>query len=210
MTISYDSRITPDLVFSLAKVRMVSVAPKAEERCQMIIKIPYNIPSQNVTSRRHWTKDNAEKNRCASLISACMRNKFEHQGKVVVDIVSVRKKKISDKANLIGGAKYLIDGLVKARAIEDDSDAHVEIIYHQMVVKKGEQPHTVIELNEWIDPQIELDEVKKEFLRLKEIERLAVAFITTTRTRLDGQLFASDVTGLVLAIVENLKTKEIK
>lgn len=176
----------------------------------MIIKIPYNIPSQNVTSRRHWTKDNAEKNRCASLISACMRNKFEHQGKVAVSITSVRKKKISDKANLIGGAKYLIDGLVKARAIEDDSDAHVEIIYHQMVAKKGEQPHTVIALSEWIDPQIELEAVRKEFLRLKEIERLAVGFVVTTRQRDSGAFFAADFWAFGMALVENIKTKEIK
>lgn len=176
----------------------------------MNIKIPYNIPSQNVTSRRHWTKDNAEKNRCASLISACIRNKFEYQGRVRVDIISVRKKKISDTANLIGGAKYLVDGLVKARAIEDDSDAHVEIIYHQTVVKKGEQPHTVIELNEWIDPQIGVESVKKEFARLLEIERLAIAFVTKTRHRDEGSFFAADFWGFALAIVENLATKEIK
>ena len=60
------------------------------------------------------------------------------------------------------------------------------------------------------DPQIGVESVKKEFSRLMEIERLAIAFITTTRTRLDGQLFASDLTGFALAIVENLKTKEIK
>lgn len=177
----------------------------------MIIKIPYNIPSQNITSRRHWTKDNAEKNRCAFLISACMRNKFEHQGKVRVGITSVRKKRIADKANLIGGAKYLIDGLVKARAIEDDSDAHVEIFYDQELTRKGEQPYTVIELNEWIDPQIGVESVKKEFSRLLEIERLAIAFITTTRCCAgDGLLFASDVGGFALAIAKNLSTKEIK
>ena len=74
-----------------------------------------------------------------------------------------------------------------------------------------EQKKQLIAARESGDPKIGAESVKKEFARLLEIERLAIAFITTTRCRAgDGLLFASDVGGFALAIVENLKTKEIK
>lgn len=60
------------------------------------------------------------------------------------------------------------------------------------------------------DRRIGVESVKKEFSRLMEIERLAIAFITTTRQRNAETFFAADVWAFALAIVENLKTKEIK
>lgn len=61
-------------------------------------------------------------------------------------IFAHRKRKCSDIANLIGGAKPCIDGLKDAGLIVDDSDKFMRAEYHQYTVSRGEKPKTVIEV----------------------------------------------------------------
>ena len=87
-----------------------------------------------------------------------------------------------------------------------------EAMINEARTARGEElwpaiPHTPTELNERTRQNV--DAFGKEFARLLEIERLAIAFVTT-RQRNAESFFAADVWAFSLAIFENLKKKEIK
>lgn len=108
------------------------------------VTIPHHvILSQNKTMRRHWAANKRDNDRCYYNIVST-RNKDQsgpHLGhRRRVHILSVRRRLITDKANLIGGAKGLIDALTRAGVIVDDRDEMVEITYEQKTGNK----HTVI------------------------------------------------------------------
>ena len=125
----------------------------------MIFAVPYNIPSQNVTMRRHWRANHRDVVRVARLIQMIACSACSAQDKRSVTITSYRRQRITDEANLIGGAKQFIDGMVKAGALVDDSDKMAEITYLQNVLsaipdiwllKYGRIPLTVVEISDAI------------------------------------------------------------
>lgn len=97
------------------------------------LRVPLTIPGANVRERQHWSKQRAEVSRWAmwfrSLTTACQAAK----GKRRVRIVSYRIQRFRDHANLVGGCKGLIDGLVRAGLLVDDSIPLMEATYEQDV-----------------------------------------------------------------------------
>lgn len=59
------------------------------------------------------------------------------KGKRKVYITAFRTQRCRDIGNLIGGAKSLIDGLVHAKLLVDDSTKWAEFVYHQEVASKS-------------------------------------------------------------------------
>lgn len=65
-------------------------------------------------------------------------------------IVAYRKRTCTDLANLIGGAKACIDGMVDAGLLVDDGVKHCTIHYAQDVASKSptKKPCTIIEISD--------------------------------------------------------------
>ena len=126
----------------------------------MIFAIPYNIPSQNVTARRHWRANHRDVAQVAQMVRLVAWSICNAKGPRSVVVTSYRKQRITDGANLIGGAKSLVDGLVKAGALVDDNDRMARITYGQAVLSQlpeewvktyGRRPLTVIEILDLTD-----------------------------------------------------------
>ena len=65
-----------------------------------------------------------------------------------VVITTYRKQRIRDHANLVGGCKGLIDALVNAQLLHDDSDLWMEAEYHQELASKSPtgKPYTIVQI----------------------------------------------------------------
>jgi hypothetical protein len=96
------------------------------------ITVALEIPSQNRTDRMHWAKrSKLQRLWLVSIRAAAGRIEKATTPQSVV-IRSYRKRLITDHANLVGGAKLVVDALVKAGLLVDDSDDWAEIEYRQL------------------------------------------------------------------------------
>jgi hypothetical protein len=102
------------------------------------ITIPLEIPSQNTTEkgRCHFARARATKFRRWQWRMACMdqmRRAGIHVaiGRRNLHVTAYRRRYCADIANLIGGAKACIDGLVDAELLLDDRDSKAGISYAQ-------------------------------------------------------------------------------
>ena len=109
--------------------------------------VDIEIPSQNVRDRWHWSRVRRHLTLCRWAIMAAMGGRLQRRavGHRSVRITSVRRRRIIDHANLVGGAKSLVDAMTGIGLIEDDSDDLVTITYHQETLR-GRRPHTIIEV----------------------------------------------------------------
>ena len=122
--------------------------------------IKKTIQSQNKRDKMHWAqrskdRDDWQSRIVVQLYSVGAREYLSPKSKRMVTITSYRAK-LCDIANLIGGAKGLVDALTRARLLVDDSPQWMECTYHQFSKKespvKGErgagEPCTVITLED--------------------------------------------------------------
>lgn len=119
----------------------------------MKLEIPLEIPTQNATERgRTWRARAAgTKSRRNTWCHWC-RSKMviagvkEAKGKRWLHVIAYRSQRCADIANLIGGFKSCLDGLVDAGLLMDDRDILAEITYEQQVASKSptKKPHTTI------------------------------------------------------------------
>ncbi len=101
--------------------------------------IPVEVPSMNKRERMHWAQQRRE--------VATWERWFRHiqrpggmdkaTGKRLVKIHAYRRQRCHDEANLIGGCKGLIDGLVRAGLLVDDDRAHATFTYAEDVASKS-------------------------------------------------------------------------
>jgi hypothetical protein len=115
-----------------------------------VLVIGFEVPSQNRTDRRHWSACWKDRKRINWLLVAALPQAgCPHGGRRRrVEIIAYRRRLIADKANLIGGAKTLVDAIVGAGVLVDDSDRWAEITYDQALISKGghDRPTTVIRI----------------------------------------------------------------
>lgn len=96
------------------------------------IIIPGLLPSQNVRERSHWAvRRRQEKLWERSILWQTGIEDGTTSRRRKVRIISFRRQRITDHANLVGGAKGLIDCLVRAGLLVDDSDRWASISYDQ-------------------------------------------------------------------------------
>lgn len=128
------------------------------------ILIPAEIPSQNETERgrTHIIRASIKRrirNQWCWMAQCLMAEKGipRATGPRRLILTAYRVQRCRDVANLIGGAKACIDGLVDACLLQDDGDAHARITYRQDVASAsprnpGAKPRdrvaTVIEIED--------------------------------------------------------------
>lgn len=96
------------------------------------IIIPGLLPSQNVRERSHWaTRRRQEKRWERAILWQTGIEDGTTSRRRKVRIISFRRQRITDHANLVGGAKGLVDCLVRAGLLVDDSDRWASISYDQ-------------------------------------------------------------------------------
>lgn len=105
------------------------------------IVVPYEIPSQNRTDRMHWTKRSAQRDDLVWMLKVALgaqahRLVPQRRHRRMV-LTSWRTKLITDRANLIGGAKGLVDAIVAAGLLRDDADEWVHIEYAQALKRES-------------------------------------------------------------------------
>lgn len=114
------------------------------------------IPSQNVTEKgRSWlgraAKTKARRNLWRILCASGMAQVRipAATGPRLVHIVAYRRQRCKDIANLIGGAKACVDGMVDAGLMLDDQDSKARITYQQDVASASptRQPCTLIRVH---------------------------------------------------------------
>lgn len=119
----------------------------------MIIQIPLEVPSQNVTDRMHHMARHRLKQTWALRIKGTVLAlwKAKETRKMAVTIHSYRTRRITDHANLVGGCKMVIDAIRDAGLIVDDSDKWMVATYNQDVASKSPTggPCTVINIEPW-------------------------------------------------------------
>jgi hypothetical protein len=108
------------------------------------IVIPLEIPSQNETEkgRCHFARARRTKFRRHAWATCCrvemaVGHILPATGARRLHITAYRRRRCMDIANLIGGAKACIDGLVDAGLLLDDRDAKARITYAQELASKS-------------------------------------------------------------------------
>jgi hypothetical protein len=101
--------------------------------------IPVEVPSQNKRERWHWSKQRREVSGWERWFAYTMRpGRLDvATGKRKVHINAFRRQRCRDEANLIGGCKGLIDGLVRAGLLVDDDRAHATFTYAEDVASNS-------------------------------------------------------------------------
>lgn len=105
--------------------------------------IPYQVPSQNVRERFHGLERKRQLDHLLKLCNAIMGQQKPVAEPRVCMIESLRVRRIRDPANLIGGAKALVDCLVYLGWLWDDDERFAHILYRQDTAGKDE-PRTRI------------------------------------------------------------------
>lgn len=90
----------------------------------------------NVRERMHWRAQRREVTHWTILIRAAVGRLCPPNGKMAVHIHAFRRQRTRDEANLIGGCKGLIDGLVRAGLLVDDSRQWATFTYAEDVASK--------------------------------------------------------------------------
>lgn len=104
-----------------------------------VLLLHKEVPSMNVRERMHWRAQRREVTAWELLIRAqrVPGTLPIATGKMAVHIHAYRRQRTRDEANLIGGCKGLIDGLVRAGLLVDDSRQWATFTYAEDVASKS-------------------------------------------------------------------------
>lgn len=103
--------------------------------------LPGLLPSQNVRERTHWRARRRQEKAWERVIRCQVSVGDTTTGwERVVRIFTYRRQRITDTANLVGGAKGMVDCLVRAGLLVDDSDRWCAISYHQRLRSHADNP----------------------------------------------------------------------
>jgi len=93
--------------------------------------ISYEIPSQNKRDHWHWSQRHRDTKRAETALRVQASSIPRAKGPRKICVTAYRKVRCADIANLIGGAKGLVDALVRVGLLIDDKDACASIFYEQ-------------------------------------------------------------------------------
>ena len=114
--------------------------------------IPLETPSANTRERWHWSQQRREVSRWEKWFIYAQRpgGMDRAHGKRTVRIHAFRRRRCSDEANFLSGCKGLIDGLVRAGLLVDDSRELATFAYAEDVASKSptKKPCTRVQIEE--------------------------------------------------------------
>lgn len=119
---------------------------------KITLRTSEEIPSQNKTDKEHWSVDHRRGKRFERdlLLDLLIQTRKKARDKwtsrpafVKLKVISQRRRRITDDANLRGGAKSFIDAIKRLGLIYDDDDDHVSIEYVQ---KTGSPYYSEVEI----------------------------------------------------------------
>ncbi len=109
------------------------------------------IPSQNIHHNQHWSGYSAEKHVWLSLVALTMKPvlncRFPWSSWQIIRVMGP-KSRLYDHANLVGGAKPLVDSIRDNHIVLDDAPPNILIDYDQEI---GDRCYTLITLKETAD-----------------------------------------------------------
>jgi len=113
------------------------------------IVLPDASPSLNTFLRAHWAVRKRIKKHWGALVLASLPRGpgVEATGKRRLTVERHGKRAI-DVDNLAGGLKPIIDTLRAFRLLVDDNPLMMELLVSNVKLAKGEQPHTVLVLDD--------------------------------------------------------------
>ena len=112
-------------------------------------ELPAIWPSQNVYDRWHWARQRRQVEFWAGLIRCQLKAPAACDEFRTVLLQCYRRQRCRDKANLEGGAKGLVDGIVRAGLLKDDSSDWCDIAYRQGTIAMGGQRREYTVLTVW-------------------------------------------------------------
>jgi len=116
------------------------------------IVLPMATPSQNVYQRWHWARRGEYRDTVQLLVRAAIGRLRLAQApapvRAVVRIIRYSKRTL-DYGNLVGGAKPVLDALVREGVIHDDSPRWVHELYLQERARTGQITSI------WVYPAVE-------------------------------------------------------
>lgn len=105
------------------------------------LTIPVEVPSQNRTNEWHWSMRHKHTKRCGFLLVQAGGLKLpKATGKRSCHILSFRRQRCHDIANLVGGAKGLVDAIVRIGLLVDDKDSLAALSYDQSTLRHSPTP----------------------------------------------------------------------
>ena len=128
---------------------------------QIKLEIALQVPSQNTTGiGSTWQARASGIKKLRTLWRLVTGNQMrlafapKATGPRTMHIIAYRTQRCADIANLIGGAKSCIDGMVDAGLLLDDRDSLAQITYEQQVASKSptKKKHTTIIVTDIIEP----------------------------------------------------------
>ncbi len=101
--------------------------------------------SQNQRDKAHWRRRAIVRGQWTNWVIFALKGRRTPPaaGRALVEIVSRRAQLIRDDANLRGGAKELVDALVHAGLLRDDSDDAAYFRYRQEKVPRRDESTSV-------------------------------------------------------------------
>lgn len=112
------------------------------------LRVPIPTPSLNTIQGKHWAIVQATKKNMALAVMCALSSGPKvpvAAGKRRLTIVR-HGKGLLDSDNLAGGCKGLIDALKHRGLVIDDDPEHLEVTFHQVLVKSD--PHTIVRIEE--------------------------------------------------------------
>lgn len=115
----------------------------------IVLHIPEASPSLNEFFHSHWRVEANSKKKWLKMMTtaAILARATKANGKRRVTIDRFGKR-VLDQDNFLGGLKGCIDNLRKLELLVDDDAAHMELACRQCKLAKGDEPHTIITLQD--------------------------------------------------------------
>jgi hypothetical protein len=116
--LTYDNRVVSEEWLALKPAKLIDGV--------ICFELPGLPPTTNVLNTKHWAAKKSIRDDWQGLISVvtsqCRPVKPYHRAHLTLTRYSTR---CPDSDGLVGSFKYIIDGLVKCRVLEDDSYQHI-------------------------------------------------------------------------------------